>query len=86
MIKPVPATCSTRPVQRRSLAAWALLAIAATCPGCYERVVSSKGVGAQEAQPGYRSNTMLDRAYDDLTGAGQKSAPSRAKVGAFRGR
>lgn len=52
--------------------------------GCYERVVSSKGLGAQQSEGGYRSDTMLDRAYDDLTGADEKPKQGRPKVGAFR--
>jgi hypothetical protein len=36
--------------------------------GCYERVVGAKGMGASYAdiQPGYRSDTAADRAFDSL--------------------
>lgn len=38
--------------------------------GCYERVVSARGIGASQytVQSSNRSNTALDRWYDDLVG------------------
>ncbi len=74
------------PVARRCLGLAALISCLAILPGCYERVVSSKGVGAKQEAEGYRSNTALDRAYDDLVGANDKPPPPKTKVGSFRSR
>lgn len=77
----------TSPALRsRVLPAIAVAACGLALSGCYERVVSSKGVGAKQEQQGYRSDTFLDRAYDDLTGANEKPPPPRPKVGPFRAR
>lgn len=77
---------STPQARTRAIALLLITATGATTGGCYERVVSSKGMGAQQAEGGYRSDTYLDRAYDDLTGANDKPKAGRPKVGAFRAR
>ncbi len=78
--------CRPAGIASRSLTVAALLASVAFLPGCYERVVSSKGVGARQEADGYRSNTMLDRAYDDLVGTNDKPPQPKTKVGSFRAR
>lgn len=70
----------------RPVAAVLLLSCAALVPACYERVVSSKGMGARQEEGSYRSDTFLDRAYDDLTGSSAKPPPPKTKVGAFKAR
>jgi len=73
-------------LRSRVFPAIAVAACGLALSGCYERVVSSKGVGARQEEAGYRSDTFLDRAYDDLTGANEKPPPPRPKVGPFRAR
>lgn len=48
----------------RCAGAAALLVVGATFAGCYERVVDASGPnsGTANVQPGYRSDTWLDRA------------------------
>jgi hypothetical protein len=49
--------------------------------GCYSRVVESKGFGAAQTEPEYRSNTALDRAYDRLTETPEPERPTRRPLG-----
>jgi hypothetical protein len=50
--------------------------------GCYERVVSSNGIGsnAADVQGGYRSNTAADRAFDSLSQTPKPSSRSQRWV------
>ena len=48
-----------------------------TSSGCYERVVKSSGLGGATTQPPYRSNTLLDRAYDGVAGSGTQEKTFR---------
>ncbi|MBY0111263.1 MAG: hypothetical protein K2Y21_00470 [Phycisphaerales bacterium] len=49
---------------RKGVPVLALLAAVASLAGCYERVVDASGpnAGSADVQPGYRSDTWLDRA------------------------
>jgi len=70
---------SRTPVSRRrielALAAIAIGAAALAATGCYERVVSSRGIGTSRkaVQKPYRSDTALDRAYDSSFGPPKKT-------------
>jgi hypothetical protein len=51
-----------------------LASFALSGAGCYERVVSTKGLGGvgTAVQQPYRSNTAADRAFDSMLGNEQK--------------
>jgi hypothetical protein len=55
-----------RTAARQTLYAAAGLCCIVAASGCYERVVSSHGIGTSDAnvESSYRSNTALDRAFD----------------------
>ena len=46
------------------------------CSGCYERVVSSRGLGSATVQEPYRSNTAADRYVDSMFGPPPKTFKS----------
>jgi len=62
-----PRTPVSSRAARLALALGAFTAIV-LATGCYERTVSARGLGADRytVEPGYRSDTALDRWYDGI--------------------
>jgi hypothetical protein len=57
----------------RRLSILAIVLVLPLLGGCYQRVVSSRGLGGAEVQESYRSNTAADRAIDGMFGSSQKA-------------
>jgi hypothetical protein len=59
-----------------------LLAAGALMGGCYERTVSTRGIGGvgSTTQKEYRSNTAADRAMDSLLGRPRSKATKYDEV------
>lgn len=83
--QPRPFPCISPRHRPRAVAVPVLLAIGTGlvvgAGGCYSRVVESKGLGAEQTEPEYRSNTALDRAYDRLTQPPEPERPTRRPLG-----
>jgi hypothetical protein len=79
----LPSHMHTRTPRRLVTIALAATSLAALS-GCYEETVSAKGVGASgiAVQDSRRSNTALDRWFDDVTG---NTPPKPDRTGVFSG-
>jgi hypothetical protein len=60
----------------RRLAILGLTIACLGCTGCYERVVSSRGLGGTTVQEPYRSNTAADRYVDSMFSSPPKTFKS----------
>jgi len=63
---------------RTPVLTFGLIAALLSGAGCYERVVEARGFGSSrfDVEPAYRSETVLDHAFDTYLGTPEQSDPA----------